>query len=34
MRAPRRLHDPIGFEAQPTNHFSLGFETQIKKLLQ
>jgi hypothetical protein len=34
MRTPRRLHPPIGFVAQPTNHSLLGFEAQTKKPLR
>jgi hypothetical protein len=32
MCALYRLHPPFGYVAQPTNHSSLGFEAQTKKL--
>jgi hypothetical protein len=31
MRAPRYLHHPVGFVAQPTNRSLFGFEAQTKK---
>jgi hypothetical protein len=31
MRVPCRLHPPVGFMAQPTNHSQLDFKAQTKK---